>query len=367
MVDNMYTEINRMYSMAHFMSPEEYRESWNHLRQKYPFMDTVLLSKKAGDERDKSYAYNVLGRIPPGQTDDLLNLVGVDNDDIQMFYDTKGDLSQMSRGDRARFMGAMNDLGAMLLIPDSVTKANWQAAKDAYADVFDQGAFLFGEDIWDKVDMYYTMDNRADKNLYLSQNPEVEEVMDWKTSIVATDPTLYEYYGSLNTLERYYVGNMYAALESAYGKNIMDVYGEYLRLKAEDPDNAKAYKNEHPEINAFLDERRSMYDNLNRSIVDMASRLPDRPRIPIRPDNEFAPQGQSQADLLGQLQPEPQATWQDFQQILSPQMQEMVIQYWTEGEDLSSAVEGRLDYLAGQYGFENGDAMLQAIGMTLYR
>lgn len=363
MVDNMYTEINRMYSMGQFMSPEEYRDAWTNLRTKYPFMDTVLLSKKAGDERDTSYAYNVLGRIPPGQTDDLLKLVGVNNDDIQAFYDSKGDLSLMQKGDRDRFMGAMADLGAMLLMPDTVTQANWRAAKDEYGLIFDQGATIFGEDIWDLTDMYYTMDNSAEKNQFLQQFPQVEAALDWKTGVIATSPILYQHYGSLNTLERYYVGNMYASLERSYGKNIMDVYSEYLRLKAEQPEAAKEYKSEHPEIEFFLDERRGMYDNLNRAIVQMAEKLPERPMVPVRPD--FAPVGQSQTDLANALQPQPRASWSDFQQILSPQMQSMVVEYWMAGEEMTSAAESRLDYLAGQYGFEDGDAMMQEIGLSL--
>jgi hypothetical protein len=363
MVDNMYTEMNRMYSMAKFMSPDEYKDAWTNLRTKYPFMDSVLLSKKAGDERDTSYAYNILGRIPPGQADDLLNLVGVNNDDIQNFYDTKGDLSLMTRGDRDRFTGAMADLGAMLLMPDDITKSKWTAAKNAYADIFDEGAMLFGEDIWDKVDMYYSQDERADKNKFLAAHPEVEAALDWKTSVVATDPILYEMYGSIKTLESYYVGNMYAALESKYGNNIMDIYSEYQRLKAEEPDLVKSYKNSHPEIEAFLDARADMYDNLNRSIVNMANRLPDRPMVPVRPD--FIPEGDSQKDLYNQVQPEQRASWQDFQQILSPQMQSMVVEYWQYGENLTSAAESRLNYLAGQYGFADGDAMMQEIGLAL--
>ena len=37
----------------------------------------VELARRGGDDRDTSYAYNILGRIPPGQKDDMLELVGL--------------------------------------------------------------------------------------------------------------------------------------------------------------------------------------------------------------------------------------------------------------------------------------------------
>ena len=46
------------------MNPSEFRNSMNSLRSKFPFMDAVLSVAKEANERDRAYAYNVMGRIP---------------------------------------------------------------------------------------------------------------------------------------------------------------------------------------------------------------------------------------------------------------------------------------------------------------
>ncbi|MGW8250977.1 MAG: phosphopyruvate hydratase [Anaerolineales bacterium] len=92
--------------MSDTLSPTEIRDRMDDMRERYPFMDTVLLSRKAGLDRDRSYAYNVLGRIPPGQKDDIAdNLIGWDVTDQkgidQSLLDLDGTPNKSSLGANA--------------------------------------------------------------------------------------------------------------------------------------------------------------------------------------------------------------------------------------------------------------------------
>jgi hypothetical protein len=86
-IDQFYGDYNALWTMRPNMSPEKFRQAMDGLRKEYPFMDTLLLSKKSGPERDSTYAYNVLSRIPPGSRTATR---GPEQRIADKFYDSKG-------------------------------------------------------------------------------------------------------------------------------------------------------------------------------------------------------------------------------------------------------------------------------------
>ena len=65
-VDKFYNDWYKLLAMRDNISPNDYKTAFDQLKDQYQFADTVLLAKRGGDERDAAYAYNVMGRLPPG-------------------------------------------------------------------------------------------------------------------------------------------------------------------------------------------------------------------------------------------------------------------------------------------------------------
>ena len=58
-IDDMYTQMNKLITMRDGMDSESYTQAWEDMREQFPFMDTVLLSRKGGELRDGAFSYNV--------------------------------------------------------------------------------------------------------------------------------------------------------------------------------------------------------------------------------------------------------------------------------------------------------------------
>ncbi|KKL06956.1 hypothetical protein LCGC14_2590850, partial [marine sediment metagenome] len=116
-IDRMYNDMYALIKIRPNLSNQEYQDKWEQLRQAYPFLDVVLLSRKGGLERDEAFAWNVLRRIPPSMNREFAGLVGMQEEAISRFYESKGDLSLLTESERLDFMAGIIDLGAILEIP----------------------------------------------------------------------------------------------------------------------------------------------------------------------------------------------------------------------------------------------------------
>ena len=153
---------------------------------------------------------------------------------------------------------------------------------------------------------------------------------------------------------------MYDTLKTEFGEDIqqkMDAYGE---MKLTDPAGAKAFWKAN-NLSAYLDRKDELQAKANRMIVELASKLPEESNVLTRAD--FVPKGATQTAMAEQYQ-QPQMTWPDWQTVLSEPMQRLIVSFFS-GEELPSAAQSELDYLAGQYGYSSGDALLRAIGVSL--
>ena len=92
---------------GNFITQQEYQNSMNQLRETYGNdfdVDILLLSRRAGDNRDAAYAYNIMSRLPPGSSKEYYEAAGIDPRTAEKFYDSGGRIESMPESERARFL-----------------------------------------------------------------------------------------------------------------------------------------------------------------------------------------------------------------------------------------------------------------------
>ena len=361
-IESMFSELNVLYTLNKDgrLTPEQYRQSMDAMRNRYKFMDAVILARRGGDKRDSAYAYNVLGRLPPGASRDVLLSVGLDDKTIQKFYDSKGFTDSkipFSKSEKSKFMLAIADLGAMLELPDYATRTEWNDAKNTYKAMSGGIATVLGDDIWDKVDTYYNLkDSNPDgAEAFKTNHPEVIQALQMRQSAVVNDPVLFDYYGSIDKLEAYFDGAVRQKLLEKYG-DLTGIQSQYFDLKLTDSRAAKLLLRKHPELIRYWDEKRTLTEESGRAYVAIASRLPDDDALGLRSD--FTPQTGQQEQMLNALQPDNAPSWGDVKSVvgndLSPSMEMLVRAYWDQGLTLSAPADKQLDYLTARYGPDLG-------------
>lgn len=365
MVEEFYGKYYKLLAQRENISPDDYRTELSKLKEEYPFADTVLLSARGGDDRDAAYAYNVLSRIPPGDSFKILSEIGLDEETINKFYQSKGDFSEWTPQDRDRFMSSMLDLGATFALPEGATRQEWDDVKGNYQDIRETISQVFGDDIWDKLTTYYDLqDTNNDKAAEFKQaHPEIMQALQLKREMVINDPLVYRYYGSLDTIEAYFDGKQRAYLADKYGADITDKQDQYYTLKATNPPEAKKFLRQHPELKKYWDEKANLQDGFNRAVVDFSKGLPDQAEgAQLRED--FTPQNRTQETIAG-FAGNQAPTWENLTQGMQPEIQKMVRDYWQNGTELSKGAKSQLDYLAKKKGFYNADDYLRTLGSLL--
>ncbi len=359
--DSFYEDYARVRNLhdAGMMSDEDYQQSFNQLRQQYPFMDIILLSRRAGIGRQEAYAYNVISRIPPGMTKEIYEIAGIDPETAQKFYESGGKFEDMSETEQQRFIASMVDIGAMLEIPSNATRQEWTSAKNMYSNMQDQLRQDYGEDVTDMMSLYFGMDDAEQKRLYLDTHPELESALDDQTAYIANNPQLIKFYGGIDTIERYYTSQMYDELEKKYGENITDLESFYYDLY--DKGQRRAFLNANPQLKGYWDDKAELKDNVQRQVVQLGNNLP-MAELQLT-DN--VPENPTQEDLQNFAQPAQQITFEQWTGVVGQPTAELIADYWYNGEDLPRQVEQNLDYMANQYGYNNGDDLLQAILLSL--
>jgi hypothetical protein len=350
--DNFYAEYGRARNLheAGYMTDEQYSQSFNDLREKYPFMDIILLSRRAGMGRDAAYAYNVISRIPPGSTKDIYNLIGIDPETAQKFYDSGGKLDGMSETEKARFMAAMVDAGAILAIPSNSTRREWTSAKNQYGNIKEQMAQEYGADIHDKISLYFGIDDKNQARAFLQAHPEVSAAMDMQTAMIANNPNLVKYYGGIDTIERYYTGMMYDKLEQQFGEDITSIESAYFEIY--DSAEKKTYLRQNPQLKKYWDEKDKIKAENAREILKFGDRLPE-PELDVT-GNE--PQNPTQENLQDFISTDNTQIAQEIWGGLSDPMKSLLQGYYN-GEELPYAVSKNIEYLSEQYGMSRQEIL----------
>lgn len=284
-IDQFYTELFQLKNQRSNISPSEYSYLWTQLREKYPFMDVMLLSRKAGYDKEEAYAYSVINRIPPAQTDDFAKVVGLDSRLVERFIETKGDFRGWALTDKDRFMAGIMDLGAVLAVPPSTVRHDWAAAKQRYGSMMDAGKQQFGADIEEKVSNYYAAKNATDEdaNNYLAMYPEVSQFLDWKQNTILSDETLRKYYGGIDVYEKFLNGKMYGTAAAKFGQDIFTKLSVYWEVKNSGGNVAQLLR-DYPEISKYFDYTRAEKAKNADIIAKSGSYFPEKPQASIRPD-----------------------------------------------------------------------------------
>lgn len=359
-VDMFYTEYSKLMSARPNMSPDGFRNQMALMGQKYPFMDTVLIGSKSTEARDAAFSYNVLSRIPPGDMSPLLEFVGVRQDSIDYFYNNKGDLSGMSTDDRMRFNAGMLSLAAVLQMPSTATKQEWNTAKFQYDEAQVRAGLmertskgLVETQLGQNLQTYYALldEDRSKANDFLSANPALQQAMGLRDAFIANNPTLNAYYGGINTIEKYFQSQARTIMVNKYGQDIYlkyDYYNSILDGKAK-----STYLKEHPELKAFKEEKNQWQDWVNKKTGELAGKMPEG-----TPPGFRQAATETQQSLQGMiLQGQRQVTSQELTQQMSPELQQAVSAWLSTGGELPYTVRSQLDYLARQYGLYANDVI----------
>lgn len=374
-VEAFYQQYYKLLSVRENMSPEEYRQAFDKLRTdpQFQFADTVLLAAKGGDERDAVYAYNVLSRIPPGDSTSLLRGMGLADDLVQKFYDSKGDFSDWTPQDKERFMGAMLDLGATFALPDQATREEWNDAKDTYKEAQKQISEELGlpyegnsRGVWDVINTYYDLkdENAEAAEVFKAAHPEIDEAFGLLNEAKLSDPVLAQYYATLDTVESYYSGKIRAQLFEQYGKDILLKQSEYYEKAYEGKSAQKAFLNQHPELRAYWKKKKELEAGMNEKILEIAQSLPTAAEsAELRED--FAPANQTQKTLAELAQEA--GDWEEISAPMTDGLQNRIAEFVMNGTPLSPPAKKELEYLAKKYDYYNADDLLRAAAFALYK
>ncbi|MGW8178242.1 MAG: hypothetical protein ACWGQW_05655 [bacterium] len=350
------------------MSPEQYRLAWRELDQKYPFMDLVLLSKRAGVERDEAFAWNVLDRVPPARSDDMFEAMGLNRELLNMFYENNGDLTKLPETDRNVFMARIASLAAVLDLPDDATRDEWNQAKDGYRAMQGYIEDQFGDDIWNRIDGFWVHKQTSNDEAYayLAANPEVQQAMNLREQILLGDPVLSQYYASVDMLERYYNGLMYDEIGKEVGEDIWDKWNKLDDLGSLSNQAKKEYSAQHQsEFDKYI-ALRDMYKKIiSDEIVKIGQTLPE-PTFPMI--RQGTPDSVRQ-DIIEAMQPQQTVLdlgWEDFRQEMGQNVQRLVLDYVYRDLPLSYNTEKSLDYIAEQFDIST-EMMLRLIERDLTR
>ena len=175
-----------------------------------------------------------------------------------------------------------------------------------------------------------------------------------QTAYKANNQYLNAYYGGLDTIEKYYQSQARADLRKTYGENVYEIYYAYLDLITSK--EKKEFKRLYPYLDDFIREKNDWQEIVNRKTVELSTRFPDLPGVPVRD-----PQSATQAMLAKTVNQTPDDTAAKIQQEMSPALFSLVQDYWQKGEDMPYAARQQLDYIGENYGM-NANEVLQLMG-----
>jgi hypothetical protein len=359
-IDMFYQDYNSLWQNK-ALTPQEFKVAMDKMRVDYPFMDTVLLSKQGGVDRDRAYAYTVMGRIAPGDSKAMMEGAGLDPNIMDKFYAEKGDIGKWAEADRTKFMGAVIAIGTSLKIPEDATQREWTQARNTYKTYNDMIAVQFGRDIQAKIDAWYDLSTPEEKNAYMQQHPEVQQAMDTKAAIVANVPILAKYYDGLSNIKQYYEGQMRADVKKQLGAD----YYEILRLKNSALTNAqvKQFEMQYPQTRTKLYSAiKAKWDALiERELIKYGANLPDKLPSAMQ-DNlgkDLSVSQQAMQDALATQAGPPEVPWEQIASEVPASVQQALYNYFANDKPLTAANKYELKRTADFLGMTS-DQLMQA-------
>ena len=341
--DQFYQDYFRLINLRDTVSTEQYQTEMGSLRERYPFMDSLLLSKKGGEERDSGLAFSVLSRIPPGGSS-VSEAVGLDPRLLGKFYDTKGDFSSWNGSDKQRFMASVVDLMGLLATPDNATRNEWSQVGNAYGQMEDALEDYYGSDILDRIDEFYRQLGISSDagNAFIAANPDVDEALTRRSGIIAQTPLLATYYGGYSAIEKYYKNLMYDDIEAQMG----DIWSKFNANTA-----TRSEQNRYAKI------RDSWLKRIDEAVFRIGNALPEKKGVAIRSDLP-EPLSTGQQDFLQSIQAQT-VSEADVISGIGITAYDIVIDSLSGGRSMPSSVRTRLESYAESIGISFYELMRQ--------
>jgi hypothetical protein len=275
-IDQMDAEFTKFIQMKDDMSPDEVKRGYDWFRQKYPFFDTVKLSRRGINERDTGYAYNVLGRIPPAMKGDAYKSVGITYEQTQEFYEAKGIPEDWTAGQIEEFMGGMVKLGAVLAMPDDATKVEWRTVQKKDQEMYEFLEDKYGEVMKDMEAMYWdevTENGWEAGQEFVAANPVLQEYMNEKTQIRMNDPLTAKYYASYDKARSLLWSRRQMELQEKF-PGIQGLIDKY-EINLGDKKAGKAFLEENPIVEEYWTARSVSEQAMNEMILSYETWLPE--------------------------------------------------------------------------------------------
>lgn len=363
-------EFKELFAGMEFLDENETSQMYDYMREKYPqYYNTMMLTRKDRDTREKSFVYNVMSRIPPGQGVPVYEAVGIDYADVQEFYNTKGaSLEKMTEPDRLKFMAGIYEISAVAAFPDSATRNEWNEVKRRYGQMREELEGRYGKETFAARDYFFQLLKEDQEQAYqfLDANPKVNYLMSDETQWKWTDPLMTKYYASFDNGRNMLNSEMYDRLDAQFpnGRELNDAYWAAR--------SAGQSIKPSEELKEYWDQKRALEEIYGAKIVEWGRHLPDGPMdFPKRFDPNEPPEGISRgAQELSQLELykaqtpiQYQWSWQDWERMMDPTTARLVQDWAFRGAELPQAVRGDLEYLlegmGGQIDLDEAMYLLQ--------
>jgi hypothetical protein len=296
-------------------------------------------------------------------------------------------------------MASIVELGAILDLPDTATRQEWNMAKDLYQGMNATIQQQWGEDMLDKFTLFYSYkDDYVGRDEYLRTNPDVQDALEYKDYIANNDPFLRQYYGSFDKVAKYYDSLMYDDVKRILGEDIFELQDELRTLQLLDEETSAQFKAAHPELDTtskitrykkanpdwgddkqadrFKEEHPQLarYYDLTHSyksrIAEVLTNLAAKVKEPVYQFREnVTPETTGEIGLVqGVNAPTAPEVYRmsaaDFEAMMSPTLWRLTMDNVLAGEDLSRAASDQLDYIAGDLGISQ-ELLLELIGQSV--
>ncbi len=200
-VDMAETERADMWEKRADMTDDEWSAANKKFYQKYPYMSTLNIARADREKADTSWSWDVLNRIPPGESSDALAAALVSQKSKDAFYANKGFVDKngkqvMTPMEKMRFMAAMLELSTKYDVPTPAMSAQWQEVKRLYNKMKVDAETKFPGTLAQET-QYYAVKAKdpAGATTYLAQNPGLKKRWDYIGAYKKNDQLLQFFYG----------------------------------------------------------------------------------------------------------------------------------------------------------------------------
>lgn len=282
---DFYTHAAEHYDMGTDEGVELYRQAQRRLYEYYPFLGYVKLVRRGELDRDQTYTWEVLRRIPPGSIGfQAKQAVGLDDPTVDKFYQTMGDFEGWADMDRANFMAKIQALGAALGVPDTVRVREWDDARQLYYQVKDSLRAQYGEDIFEVQSTYFDVRDVAGADaarVILEANPQLEAFWQARSEYIANSDALMSYWGSVEMLERMANGFLNDETERRWPGYEETQAGYFQNTK--DTKAGRAARRQYLKENPWLKDVWDFRDVVREELAQVVQQMTDEMIPPLGP------------------------------------------------------------------------------------